>query len=307
MSTPIRTPFTALTTAAEIAANVDLSGRRAIVTGGAAGIGLETARVLAFAGAEVTLAVRNLAAGQQAAGDIGSRTGGGSVSAARLDLADLASVRAFAAAWDGPLHILVNNAGLMACPETRTQCGWELQFATNYFGHFALSAGLHRALSRDGSARIVSVSSVAHLRSTVVLDDPHFHHRRYEPWSAYGQSKTANILFAVEADRLWSSDGIRANALHPGGVETGLRRYLSAEEARQQRGRPRKSVQQGAATSVLLAASPLADNVGGRYFEDCNEALANHPGEHKGVAPYAVDADLAIRLWKQSEQLFGSP
>lgn len=193
MSTRITTPFGATSTAAEVVAGVDLGGRRAIVTGGASGIGVETARALAGAGAEVTLAVRDLAAGTRTAEDIVASTGNKHIHVAHLDLADPASATAFAAAWEGPLHLLVNNAGVMASPLTRTPHGWELQFATNHLGHFALTTGLHRALAAAGGARVVSVSSAGHLNSPVVFDDIHFERRPYDPWQAYGQSKTANI------------------------------------------------------------------------------------------------------------------
>ncbi len=232
VSTPITTPFTAESTAAEVVDGIDLTGRRAIVTGGASGIGIETARALAGAGAEVTLAVRNVEAGQRAAAEITrtGTTGSRQVLVARLDLADQASVAAFAAAWDGPLHMLINNAGIMACPLMRTPEGWEMQFATNHLGHFALATRLHGALAAAGDARVVSVSSSGHLLSPVVFEDIHFLERPYEPWAAYAQSKTANVLFAVEATRRWAGDGITANALMPGGIRTRLQRYVSDEE-----------------------------------------------------------------------------
>ncbi len=311
--TPITTAFTAESTAAEVIEGIDLTGRRAIVTGGASGIGIETARALAGAGAEVTLAVRNVAAGERTADDIIASTGNKQVLVAPLDLADRASVAAFTAAWDGPLHILVNNAGIMACPEARTPEGWELQFATNHLGHFALATGLHRALAAAGGARVASVSSTAHLRSPVVFDDIHFRARDYEPWAAYGQSKTANVLFAVEAARRWAGEGVTVNALMPGGIRTGLQRYVtdadlarlraesgSAEEFRW------KTPGQGAATSVLVVTSPLLDGVGGRYFEDCNEAGPNQPGSRRGVAAYALDPDAAALLWQVSLDLLAS-
>ncbi|GAA4591278.1 SDR family NAD(P)-dependent oxidoreductase [Planotetraspora phitsanulokensis] len=307
-TTRITTPFTAESTAAGVVAGVDLTGRRVIVTGAASGIGIETARALAGAGAEVTLAVRDLAAGERTAGDIVATTGNEQVRVARLDLADRASVAEFAASWDGPLHILVNNAGMMASPEMRTPEGWEMQFATNHLGHFALTTGLHRALAAAGGARVVSVSSSAHLRSPVVFEDIHFREREYEPWSAYGQSKTANVLMAVEATRLWADDGITANALMPGGIRTNLQRYVSDEELerlRAQRGAAGvswKTPEQGAATSVLLAASPLLEGVGGRYFEDCNEAEPNQPGTRRGVAPWALDPEAATLLWQVSTE-----
>jgi NAD(P)-dependent dehydrogenase (short-subunit alcohol dehydrogenase family) len=306
-TTRITTPFNAGSTAAEVLAGVDLTGRRAVVTGGASGIGVETARALAGAGAAVTLAVRDREAGRRVAEDITATTGNEKLLVAPLDLVDRASVAAFVAGWEGPLHILVNNAGIMAAPLARTPEGWELQFATNHFGHFALATGLHRALAAAGGARVVSVSSSAHLRSPVVFEDIHFRHREYEPWSAYGQSKTANVLFAVEASRRWASDGITANSVMPGGIRTNLQRYVSEEDLERVRAASGgagitqwKTPEQGAATSVLLAASPLLDGVGGRYFEDCEQAEPNQPGTRRGFAPYALDPDAAARLWQVS-------
>jgi NAD(P)-dependent dehydrogenase (short-subunit alcohol dehydrogenase family) len=220
-------------------------------------------------------------------------------------------VAAFVRGWDGPLHILVNNAGIMASPEMRTPQGWELQFATNHYGHFALALGLHAALASVGGARIVSVSSSAHLRSPVVFDDIHFKNREYEPWAAYGQSKTANVLFAVEASRRWAGHGITANALMPGGIRTNLQRYITDEDLARLRAETGsaapnwKTPEQGAATSVLVAASPLLEGVAGRYFEDCAEASANQPGTRTGVAPYALDPAAAERLWDASVETLG--
>jgi len=302
----ITTPFSVQSSAADVIEGIDLTGRRAIVTGGASGIGIETARALAGAGAEVTLAVRNLEAGERTAAGITATTGSSRVLVAPLDLADQASVAAFAKGWDGPLHILVNNAGVMASPLMRTPEGWEMQFATNHLGHFALANGLHRALAAAGGARIVSVSSSGHLRSPVVFDDIHFREREYEPWTAYGQSKTANILFAVEATRRWAGDGIYANALMPGAIHTNLQRYITDGQLAAMRARLGgadpvwKSPGQGAATSVLVATSPLLDGVGGRYFEDCNEAGPNQAGTRTGVASYALDPEAAVLLWQVS-------
>ena len=309
----ITTPFGFSSTAAEVIAGVDLSGKRAIVTGASSGIGVETARALADAGAAVTLAVRNTEAGERVAAEIRDSTGNSAVTVGALDLSDLTGARAFAAAWSGPLDILVNNAGVMAIQElTISASGHEMQFATNHLGHFALALGLHDALAAADSARIVAVSSGGHLRSPVVFDDIDYAFRDYDPFGAYGQSKTANVLFAVEATRRWSADGIVANAVMPGGIATPLQRHLpshyaaDALDAFRAAGTDFKTVEQGAATSVLLAASPLLEGVGGRYFENCNEAVQverrGKPGQG-GVAPYALDPANAERLWELSLKL----
>ena len=196
---------------------------------------------------------------------------------------------------DGPLHVLVNNAGVMALPEQRTPAGCEMQFATNHLGHFALALGLRAALAADGAARIVSVSSSAHLLSPVVFEDIHFIRRPYDPILAYGQSKTANLLFAVGAYARWAGDGITANALMPGAIATALQRHTGGIKTPPER---RKTPEQGAATSILLATSPLLAGIGGRYFEDCNEALPSDiKFPLKGVAAYALDPGNADRLW----------
>jgi NAD(P)-dependent dehydrogenase (short-subunit alcohol dehydrogenase family) len=301
----IATRFGFESTAAEVVDGVDLSGKRAIVTGGASGIGIPTARALAGAGAEVTLAVRDTAAAERVAAEIE-----GDTPVARLDLSDLASVREFAGAWDGPLHILINNAGVMALPElTLNGDGHELQFATNHLGHFALTLGLHDALAAAEGARVVCVSSAGHLRSPVIFDDLDFAFRDYDPFAAYGQSKTANVLHAVELTRRWADEGIVANALMPGGIATRLQRHQDAGYMDRARAQMRiKTPEQGAATSVLLAASPELEGVGGRYFEDCNEADVIHRRDKdvrhsQGVAAYAVDPDNAHRLWEVSSRL----
>jgi NAD(P)-dependent dehydrogenase (short-subunit alcohol dehydrogenase family) len=301
----IKTPFGFSSTAAEVAAGIDLAGRSAIVTGASSGIGFETARALARTGAEITLAVRDIAAGERAAEAIAGSIGNSALRVARLDIADMESVAKFINSWEGPLHILVNNAGVMACPETRTRSGWEMQFATNHLGHFALAVGLHGALAATGDARIISVSSSGHQISPVIFDDLHFDFRPYDPWLAYGQSKTANVLFAVEATRRWSADGITANALMPGAVYTNLQRHTGGKGSGRTPAEWFKSVEQGAATSVLLAVSPLLDGIGGRYFVDCNEAetVDRRTGTLGGVACYALDPMNAERLWDVSEKL----
>jgi NAD(P)-dependent dehydrogenase (short-subunit alcohol dehydrogenase family) len=293
------------TTALEVVEGVDLSGKRAIVTGGASGIGIETVRALAKAGADVTIAARDVAAGERVA------TATGATGVSYLDLANLESVEAFVRGWDGPLHILVNNAGVMAIQElTLNGDGLELQFATNHVGHFALAHGLHAALAAEG-ARIVSVSSAGHLRSPVIFDDLNFAFRDYEGFLAYGQSKTANVLFAVAATARWERDGIYANALHPGGIATALQRHQPPGYIEQAKLVMRlKTPEQGAATSVLLAAHPSLEGVGGRYYENCQESAVvdRRPTDRNagGVAPYALDADNADRLWELSERLLGA-
>jgi NAD(P)-dependent dehydrogenase (short-subunit alcohol dehydrogenase family) len=294
----ITTPFGFATTADEVMQGIDLHGQRAIVTGGASGIGIDTARVLAAAGAEVTLAVRNVDAGKAVATALNQAGGHSNVRVAYLDLSEQASVKAFAAAWQGPLHLLINNAGIMALPSLSLSAeGWEMQFATNFLGHFTLSTGLHRALAAAQGARIVSVSSSGNLIAPVLFDDPHFAFMPYDPLVAYGQSKSACALLALEATRRWANEGIFANALNPGAIATNLQRHtggLKTPEAR------RKNTAQGAATSVLLAASPLLEGVGGKYFEDCNEAavVTHRPADYRGVAHYAMDPANAARLWE---------
>ncbi|MFC6085116.1 SDR family NAD(P)-dependent oxidoreductase [Sphaerisporangium aureirubrum] len=311
----ITTPFDARSTAREVLAGVDLTGRRAVVTGASSGIGLETARALAAAGAEVTLAVRDPAAGERAAAAIGD------VRVARVDLLERSTIDAFTSGWHGPLHILVNNAGVMALPErTTTPEGWETQFAVNHLGHAALTLGLHDALTAAGDARVVTVSSAAHLMSPVVFEDVHYTSRPYDAWSAYGQSKTASILFTVALAKRWAPGGVTANALHPGGIVTALQRHLDENQLRfvgalDEQGRvmdvPRgwKTPEQGAATSVLLAASPHVQGVTGRYFQDCAEAgVVTSPGDGmNGVASYALDDDAADRLWDETLRLLRRP
>jgi NAD(P)-dependent dehydrogenase (short-subunit alcohol dehydrogenase family) len=307
----ITTPFGFEATAAEVIDGIDLTDRRALVTGASSGIGIETARALASAGAAVTLAVRDITAGERVAADIRATTGNPSIDVRRMDLADLESIAALVAEFDGPLHILINNAGVMALPERQLgHAGWELQLATNHLGHFALATGLHDALAAAGGARIVSLSSVAHLRSPVDFDDLGYERRPYDPGEAYGQSKTANVLFAVEADRRWGPEGITANAVHPGAIlESNLSRHLDPDLLAQLRssGRYRyKTLAQGAATSVLVATSPELDGVGGRYFEHNQEAAvtddpAGASALGHGVARYALDPDNARQLWQSSE------
>jgi len=294
----VSTPFGFSSTADEVLHGVDLDGKHAIVTGGASGIGVDTARALAQAGASVTLAVRNFGAGKVVAQHITDATANRKVSVHTLDIADQRSIETFVAGWKVPLHILVNNAGIMAPPSLeRTSAGWEMQFATNFLGHFALTVGLHDALAAADGARIVSLSSSANMIAPVFFDDLHFDFLPYDPFVAYGQSKTACVLLAVEAARRWARDGIMANALNPGAIATNLQKHTGGLKTPVER---RKTTAQGAATSVLLAASPLLNGIGGRYFEDCNEAsvVQRRPTDFGGgVAPYALDPANAERLW----------
>jgi len=318
----ITTRFDATSTADEVVAGVDLSGVRAVVTGASSGIGAETARSLARAGAEVTLAVRNLGNGNKAAADIAKSTGNDGVRVAALDLAERAGVASFARSWNGPLHLLINNAGVITAALERTAEGWELQFATNHLGHFALSLGLHDALAAGarerGGARIVSLTSGAHMRSPIVFDDIQFDRREYDPQAAYAQSKTANSLFAVEATRRWAPDGIVANAVNPGGVATGLQRnftqqqkdYLADAEAAG--AFAWKTAQQGAATTLVAAVAPEFAHTGGHYLDDGREArtVGNDADlfQHShGVKQWAIDPATAQELWAVSLGLIGQP
>src|SRR5258708_1825116 len=259
--TKLETPFGFHSTTSDVLQGVDLSGKTALVTGANAGIGYETARALATAGAAVVVAARGDTAGRDAAAQIAESTGNPDVSHARLDLADLESVGRLQSAWDGPLHILVNNAGIMAVPElTRTAQGHELQFATNYLGHFALTLGLHDALADARGAGMVALGSSAHLYSRVVLGDLDVRFRPYDPVRAYAEAKTAAVLLAVEATRRWAGDGIYANALNPGAIATGLQKHTGGLKTPVGR---RKSGQPGAATPGVLAASPPAERIAG--------------------------------------------
>lgn len=301
-------PFGFSSTADDVLKGVDLEGSNVIVTGGAAGIGLETSRALAAAGANVTIAARRLDEAARAVAELKGVMPGSRLRVHRLDLADLSSVREFAESWNEPLHVLVNNAGVMAIPELqRTAEGREMQFATNYLGHFALTLGLRPHLARADGARVVSVASTGTLFAPVFWDDPDFRFIPYDPLLAYGQSKTACILMSVGITKNWGSDGITSNALNPGAIATGLQKYTGGLRTPEHL---RKTIEQGAATSVLLAASPLVEGISGKYFDDCREApVVDERGEApvKGVARYAVDPENAARLWETAKQMLGLP
>lgn len=299
----IVTKFGFSSTTSDVTERIDFTGKRVVITGGASGIGIETARAFANIGAEVTLAVRNLDAAEPVAAEIRNSTGNPNIFLGRVDLADLSSTTEFATQWRGPLHVLVNNAGIMALPELeRTPEGWEMQFASNHLGHFALANALHEALAEAGNARIVSLSSSGHLFSPVLFDDPHFNFVPYEAFLAYGQSKTASALFAVAVTERWAKDGITSNAVMPGAIATNLQRHTGGLRTPIER---QKTPQQGAATTLYVATSPDLEGIGGRYFEDVNEArVVNHRGpDYSGVAPYALDPANAERLWDLSTAL----
>jgi len=308
-----RSHFGATTTADEVVAGLDLTGKRAIVTGASGGLGAEAARVLARAGAAVTLTARDRSKGEKVLAEIRSTAPRAELELRELELSEPASVRRFAAEWladHRSLELLLLNAGVMACPLRRSAEGFELQFATNHLGHFLLTLRLAPALLAGAPARVVAVSSGGHQISPVVFDDIHFERRAYEPWSAYGQAKTANVLFAVELDRRLAGRGVRAFAVHPGMIPTELGRHLTRESIRQIRerassgGEPPKSIPQGAATEVWAATAPELAGQGGIYLADCGVAPPAAPGV-RGYAPHAVDPLAAARLWQISEQLVG--
>jgi NAD(P)-dependent dehydrogenase (short-subunit alcohol dehydrogenase family) len=310
---PLGSGFQAASTTRDVIAGRDLAGKTAIVTGGYSGLGLETAKTLASAGAEVIVPARDM---EKARSMVAGVSG---ITLDALDLMDPASIDAFAArfvASGKPLHLLINNAAVMAAPLSRDPRGYESQFSTNHLGHFQLTARLWPALKRAQGARVISVSSRGHIIGGVDFDDPNFERRAYERWGAYGQAKTANILFAVALDRRGKDHGIRAFSLHPGSIMTNLGRYVTPEElkafgVRDEDGNPivdpangKKTVEQGAATSVWCATSPLLDGLGGVYCDDCDIArLASETDSPVCVQDYAVDPNSAERLWGLSERL----
>jgi NAD(P)-dependent dehydrogenase (short-subunit alcohol dehydrogenase family) len=309
---PLISGFGAKTTAGEVLAGRDLRGTVAIVTGGHAGLGLETTRALSNAGATVVIGARDLEKAQTAVETLKN------VEVARLDLLSPGSVDRFAAEFlnsNRALDLLINNAGIMATPLMRDDRGCEMQFATNHLGHFQLTAGLWEALKKSGRARVVALSSFGHSMGEVDLEDPNFNRRPYDKWKAYGQSKSANSLFAVALDKRGQEHGIRAFAVHPGGILTDLVRHMTEEELNsfgvyRENGVARvperfKTVEQGAATTVWCAASPQLNGQGGVYCEDCDLApiVPADSKLHSGVRPWAVDKTAADALWILSERL----
>nr|HEX4315352.1 SDR family NAD(P)-dependent oxidoreductase [Kofleriaceae bacterium] len=303
---PIGSGFTRESTAREVVAGIDLAGKLAIVTGGGAGVGLETARALAGAGATVVVGARRLDDARAVL------AGTPRVEVAALDLMDPRSIDAFAAPFASrALHLLVNNAGIMAVPLARDAFGFESQLATNHVGHFQLTARLWPSLVRAAGARVVALTSRGHSFAAFDFEDPQFERRDYDKWKAYGQSKTANVLHAVELDRRGREVGVRAFAVHPGAVETELSKHVPRDELQRMRAARAadpssfwKQPPQGAATSVWAATSPRLAGLGGLYLEDCDvsEAVAADATTLFGVRPWAIDPALADKLWGVSER-----
>lgn len=313
---PIASGFGMRSEPAEILDGVDLTGKRVVITGGYSGLGLETTRALAGAGAAIVAPARRPEHAAQVFSDEGLAD---SVTIGALDLGDLDSVAAFAQTQldDGaPIDIMIDNAAIMACPETRIGDGWEAQFATNHLGHFALVNRLWPLIAAGAGGRVVSLSSTGHKRSAMRWDDLHFA-TDYEKWTAYGQAKTANSLFAVQLDALGQSQGVRTFAVHPGGIMTPLQRYLPQEEMIamgwvDEDGNVNevfKSPTQGATTTLWCATSSQLDGMGGVYCEDCDIAAPTDPdspyGRFLGVDAHAVDPGEAERLWSLSAELTG--
>ena len=310
---PIASPFGYGSTAREVIAGIDLAGQTALVTGGYSGLGTETVRALTGAGANVIVGARRPDA---ALNDLAGIDG--QISVLPLDLSDPASIDGFAAAVAAvtdQINIQINNAAVMANPLSRDARGYESQFATNHLGHFQLTARLWPLLAASGHARVVSVSSVGHQRIGLDLDDINFEHRVYDKWTAYGQAKSANALFALELDRLGQDAGVRAFSVHPGGIITPLQRHLTMDEQVKMGWYDKdgnlnpifKTTEQGAATSIWCAVSPLLDGEGGVYCEDCNigAMVKENTRRGTGVLPHIRDAALATALWAKSEQMTG--
>jgi NAD(P)-dependent dehydrogenase (short-subunit alcohol dehydrogenase family) len=305
--------FGAESTTDEVLEGVDLRSKRILVTGASAGLGVETARALAARGAQIVGAARDLDKARRATETVrADAANGGGLEFVQLDLASLQSVRACAdelVAAGKPFDVVIANAGVMACPQGKTSDGFETQFGTNHLGHFVFVNRLVPLL--ESGARVLNLSSAGHRFADVDLDDPNFEHTDYQPFVAYGRSKTANVLFAVGLDRRLGRRGVRATAVHPGSIRTELGRHLTPELiAQMMPAGPSsfkfKSIPQGAATSVWCAAVAAADAIGGRYCEDCHVAeITNSPDARTGVRAYALDPARADALWAKSEEMVG--
>ena len=314
---PLGSGFGARSEPAEIMAGIDLSGRNAIVTGGYSGIGTETVRALVKAGANVTVPARSMDKAREVLADLDG------VQILTMDLADIASVRAFARDWkaqNGALDLLINNAGIMACPETRVGPGWEAQFGTNHLGHFALTLALMDALKAADAPRVIALSSIGHRAGPVRFDDLHWNAEPYNKWAAYGQAKSANALFAVALDTRMAEFGGHAYSVHPGGIFTPLQRHLDVEEMKMmgwlgEDGEPSeaarerfKSTTQGATTTLWAATCAALEDRGGVYCEDCDIAalVAEDDVNPAGIRRHAIDPELAEQLWSVSEELLAT-
>lgn len=307
------TTFGPTTTTDEVLDGLDLRGRTALITGGSSGLGKETARALAARGASVVLTARDVPKGRKVADEIRASTGNAAVEVAELELGSLAAIRAAADRILGGhprFDLLINNAGVMACPFAKTSDGFELQFGSNHLGHFLFTLLMLPALRRGDAVRIVNLSSRGHHIAPVDFDDLQFEHRAYDKWQSYGQAKTANVLFSVGLERRLGGSGIHAFAVHPGAIMTELGRHLQAEDIAylqtRSRGMQFKSVEQGAATSCFAATAPELAGRGGLYLEDCHvAAVDDSPEAPEGVKSYALDPENAERLWSVSERLVG--
>ncbi|GHA94661.1 oxidoreductase [Algimonas arctica] len=315
-----RSGFGHQTTADEVLDGIDLSGRLVLITGGASGLGHETARAMAAKGAQIIIAARDMEKGEAAMTAIHGSVPDAQIEVMQLDLADLDSIRAFTTLFlrEHPrLDLLINNAGVMACAQATTKDGFEMQFGTNHLGHFLLTNRLRPALeasAKEGrKPRVVTLSSRAHHTAPVDLDDPNYKQATYEKWEAYGRSKSANALFALELDKRGRDTGLRSYAVHPGGIMTNLGRHLTDEDiamlmARfsQSDDQPGfKTIPQGAATSCYAATAPELADIGGMYLEDCGQTFVNDDlkGDKAGQRSWIMDADVASKLWTLSEEL----
>jgi len=311
-----RTSFGATTTTDEVLEGIDLSGKRVVITGGASGLGTETARAMAAKGAQIVIPARDMAKGEAAVSEIQKSVPDAQIEVMDLDLGSMASIRSFAdefLAKHDRIDLLINNAGVMACPYGETSDGLEMQFGTNHIGHFLMTNLLKPAVLK-GQGRIVNLSSRGHHFDGVHFDDPNFDNREYEKWASYGQAKTANVLFSVALEKRLAGNGVHAYAVHPGGIRTNLGRHLTEEDIailmkRMEENAGKsvafKTVEAGAATTCYAATAPELEGKGGVYLEDCHVAEVDDESGEEGVRSYAIDPDKAEKLWAVSEEIVG--